>query len=394
MQSRSTVEQKKNSTIAALKAQISASQVTDNNNQRATTQSELAGLRKRAVTVPQTATDPDGNHANSIHAAEELNNLRVSHLRNKLFSQQNTAPASMQKQATLSDIEKLRAGKGNVLAKAKQLELFFQQSRRALDVVKSNKVSEAAKAEFAACPLDLKVFESQQGTFINDVKVELEKDIREFANDPKLQEIGYARFLELSFYYHAYEVCLEQDFRRHVAAKLYKSKMNLTHEQQQGVDVLCGIPTQRAIESLNYYNDFYNNLNHIEKIWPHAGIRIRKAEVRVTYGADNCRDLNLLLKVLGDKSTEQYRSDRSQFENAFAAYYTESPFVKDFVENGDGLNMGRHPWALSGRTRLPQANATINFKDIVPVDASHADAVHQVEERVEADKISILRPGL
>ncbi len=169
--------------------------------------------------------------------------------------------------------------------------------------------------------------------------------------------------------------------------------VQLTPEGKQRLDVLSGIPSQMAVESLNYYGDFYKNLPEIEKIWPHAGILMRKAELRSTFGAKLSTSLELLLAILGDKKTEEYVLARSLFDNEFADYIKRNAFFSEYIEKGNGLDAANHPWGRFGFNRLAQPNTTINFKDVVFIDNVHADAVHEVEKRVDADRVLVM-PGL
>lgn len=378
--------------VKDLKNKISASQAGDANTQRATTQKELEGLRKRTVTAPVAATSNQTAKSTTQKAVEELRGVsHVAAMRQSLFTKPVSAePAvNLQKQKTLEDLKTLKAAEGHVRAKAKEIEVFFTQSRKVLDVVKTNKVSEAAKVKFTL-PQELKVFENQQGEFIAEVKQQLEQDIRQYSEDPKLRELGYAKFLELAFVYRSYEVCLEQDLRRHAARRLKESKVNLTPEGKQRLELLSGIPSQMAVESLNYYGDFYKNLTDIEKIWPHAGILLRKAELRSTFGAKISTSLELLLAILGDKKSEEYILARSLFDNEFAEFIKKNAFISEYIEKGDGLDAANHPWGRYGFNRLAQPNTSINFKDVVFIDNVHADAVHEVEHRVEADRVLVL----
>lgn len=40
-------------------------------------------------------------------------------------------------------------------------------------------------------------------------------------------------------------------------------------------------------------------------------------------------------------------------------------------------------------SRLVQANSSINFKQIIAIDKVHDDALHEIDERVENDKITM-----
>lgn len=380
--------------VKDIRNKIAASQAPDANTQRANTQKELEGLRKRSVTAPAASAAKEGA-STSQKAQEELRGVsHVGALRESLFAKKPEAAPVMntQRQKTLEDLKVLKSAEGHVRAKAKELEMFFTQSRKVLDVVKTNKVSEQAKAKLII-PQELKIFENQQGEFINEVKHQLEQDIREYSEDPKLRELGYAKFLELAFVYRSYEVCLEQDLRRHAANRLKTSKVKLTPEGKQRLDMLSGIPSQMAVESLNYYGDFYKNLTDIEKIWPHAGILIRKAELRSTFGARISTNLELLLAILGDKNTDEYRLARSLFDNEFADYTMKNSYFSEYIEKGNGMDADNHPWTRFGFNRLPQPNTSINFKDVVFVDDVHANAVHEVERRVDTDRVLVM-PGL
>jgi len=379
------------SSVAALKNRILASQAATANQQSTSTREELEVLRKVADKRQQLASPAagtGGTGSSTQKAAEELKGLRLAQLRDQLFANKS-ATVNPQKQATEEDIRDLKAAEGNVRNKAKELEKYFQKSKQVLDVLQKNKSSEAARIKLTI-PYELKIFEEQQVTFVSDIRVKLETDIVQYANSPKLQEMGYARFLELSFIFRSYEVCMEQELRRHAALTVKNNPvLNFMFDSPQdsnnNIAILCGIPTKMAVESLNYYQDFFNKLPEIEKIWPNAGQEIRKAEVRLIFAAAVYKDTKILSTILGDKNARAYRECCDVFEQALTQHIMASERLQDYIVWGNGLDAEKHPYALYRYNRLAQPNASINFSEIVAVDPVHADAIQQVQVRVAAD---------
>ena len=120
------------------------------------------------------------------------------------------------------------------------------------------------------------------------------------------QKLGYAKFLELAFVFRSYEVCLEQDYRRHGAESIKSCMANntvkLDADGKLKIEQLSGHPSQMAVESLNYYNDFFNNLAAIEEIWPNVGIQVRKSEIKSGFAANVYKDVNMVSILLNDKN--------------------------------------------------------------------------------------------
>jgi len=313
-------------------------------------------------------------------------NDKLAAVKERIFTHKPSA-TNAQKLVIDQDINDLKAAEGNVRNKARELEKLLQKSDQALELLKKNKSSQSARIKLTI-PLEIKLFEEQQFTLIRTVQQKLEFDIIQYTNDVMLQKMEYARYLELAFIYHTYEVCLEQEFRRHAAIKL------LNHAKTKGqpidaktnIALLSGIPCKFAIETLNYYEDFFKNLHAIESIWPYAGREIRSAEVKLIYAAVPCTDMDNLALVIGDNKLNGYSKACADFEDKLSRYINANAFLKEYILRGDGLNANIHPYAYYHYKRLPQPNTSINFCEMVAIDAGHANAIQQIERRVSASQ--------
>lgn len=373
--------------IAELKKKIDNSQ-SQNPSSGANTQQKntykdledlrLAGEKRRQLTPPPAAT-PDTTNA---WKEKEQPRSGLSSLKERLFANPSESRLSAQKQATENELKKLQAPAVSVKEKARLLEEYFSRSNQVLEELKQNKVSEEARKELTL-PHQLDHFEQQQGAFIEEIKVKLEEDIQQYANSPELQKMGYARFLELSFTYRSYEVCLEQDFRRHVAVKIQNSRMPHTlSDKEDNISLSCGIPNKLAVQSLNYYMDFFNKLSAIETIWSYAGTDIRKAEVRLIFAVALYNNMKVLSSMLGNHEEKAYLQNLGTFEDALSSHISKCPFFQEYIKRGNGLNESHHPWVVYGCSRLEQPNNPIDFSKIIPVDAMHAE----VKDRVQTDQ--------
>ena len=146
--------------VSTLKNKIIASQVAAVNLQKTTTQTELENLRKKSDSRLQPTSVDNNVVSGSVNTKKnlaELNGFKLSSMKDKLFSNQSVNASSAQKLRTAEDLKILQAAEGNVRSKAKQLEIFFQRSRLALDALKKNKVSEMAKSKLTQ-PHEFKIF--------------------------------------------------------------------------------------------------------------------------------------------------------------------------------------------------------------------------------------------
>ncbi len=319
---------------------------------------------------------------------KETKNDKLAAVKERIFTHKPSA-VNAQKLVIDQDINDLKAAEGNVRNKTRELEKLLQKSDQALELLKKNKSSQSARIKLTI-PLEIKLFEEQQVTLIRAVRQKLEFDIVQYANDVMLQKMEYARYLELAFIYHTYEVCLEQEFRRHAAIKvLNNAKKNNDQAANTTIALLSSIPCKLAIETLNYYEDFFKNLAAIESIWPYAGKEIRGAEVKLIYAAVPCADMNNLALVIGDNKVSGYSKACADFEDTLTRYINANAFLKEYILRGDGLNANAHPYAYYRYKRLPQPNASINFREIVAIDAGHANAIQQIEQRVTAGQSKI-----
>ncbi len=363
------------------------------NQQRNTVQQDLENLRNRnqglKFAPSSNTSDVSQLSSTSKKAADELANLNLgfSEKTNKLKSFfSGTSTSDIHSEVTAKELEKLGAT-GSVRAKAETLDTFYKtQAGQALTEVKVNKTSKLAEGRLNQ--LEFKLFTERQNTLITKVEQQINEDAQAYAKKSLKDEMTFARFLELDFYYRAYQVCLEQDFRRHAALSI-KQKANFNNEE---LKMLVGIPNQLAVESLNYYKDFFLHLPDIEKIWPGAGVGIRKAEVRVIYAATVFTNPNALYTILNDAENEKekrsYVRSCEIFEEAFKEFITSSRNrcnIAGYIASGNGLDSIGHPWTAYGYKRLEQPNDTIDFSKIVPVDQVHAQAMNQVSTRVEND---------
>lgn len=170
-------------------------------------------------------------------------------------------------------------------------------------------------------------------------------------------------------------MCLEQDFLRHAAESL----------KDGDIPADVPTPTALAVQSLNYYEDFFRNLADIEKIWPQAGAEIRKLEIKGVMPAVR-KDREMYAVLIGDHADGRYQECCARLEKIMDEYIKLHKPVRLYIASGDGLNMKKHPWTRLGMVRLEQPNQSIDFNEIAAQDQTYPGAVTQVAERVIADE--------
>lgn len=332
--------------------------------QRKATLKELEGLRKSGKREADKQPQASAERAQSV----KVQPGNVARLRSKLI-EQGIFPqdaANVQHEEVSADLSALQKLQGNVRNKAKELDDFFRKSRRALDQLKENAVSVRARATLVT--EELKVFEEAQRQHLEVIRGKLEQDIRAYAESETLQQFTYARYLELSFSYRAYQVCLEQDFLRHAA-------------EATGAARMAAAPSELAVQSLNYYQDFFRNLPDIEQIWPGAGLDIRTLEIKDVIPKVHS-DPALYSVLIGDPVNPECCERLDQLLKEYIEAHAD---VRKYVSSGDGLDMRHHPWDKLGLQRLEQPNTSLDFNDIAAQDETYVEAVTQVADRVHAD---------
>lgn len=333
-------------------------------------QKELAEIAEaRRLAANQTPDEQPAEPIKSNIIPELTSRGSVASLRNQasrssLFSSE----VSSQRAQINADMVALRSSNLNILRIAKALEeQLTERSKQALTVVKDNETSK--QAEIKLDTKQLVEFKQIQANVLEILDVRIQQECKQFAAISKEHKsLTKDRFLELCFALRSYQVCLEQDILRH-AARRVDSKSS-------------SAPSELAIVSLNYYQDFFKNLADIEKIWPEAGKEIRTLEIADLFANKLCKDSVLFQQML-DKKT--YESAYAQFNGLVGKQIDSNQTFKTYVQSGDGLDMKNHPWTLNGLKRIAQANSSINFKQIIATDDAHENALKKVDERVETD---------
>ena len=360
--------------IAALRNRFQADSSGQRSEQARKTQEELANLRGATRKRPPPPAFRPAPVMNTENTEDKRN--RVAMLRDRLFpGESRPVPApSAQKQAVEADLNGLRALEGNVRSKAQELEKLQHKSNQVLAVLKINKVSEAAKVKFTEF-CDFQNFENQQTMFINAIREKVEDDIKCYTDSEHLQKIKFDRFLALSFYYRAYEVCLEKDFYRHAAASINKAGAFIDANSKAIIEALSAEPAELAVQSLNYYQDFFKNVDSIEQIWIGAGCKIRRLELRASFADCIYAMPTILCGLMEERDSDAYDLCNEMVEEAFNDYISNDVSLYHYIAHGDGLDMLNHPWTSIGCHRLPQPNASIIFNDIIAQDEEVAARV-------------------
>lgn len=308
-------------------------------------------------------------------ALEGMPKADVSTLRNNLFGLNTSTRMSAQQAEILRDRERMLQNKDNVRSKAKALDELFSNGRKnTIEQLRKNEVSQEARSKLSI--RELAHFEERQEAGIRQIDFRMLADENIYNASPELQEkMTLNRFIELSFYHRSYEVCLEMDFIRHA----YE---NVQEDGKFQINRSTGIPQKDAVRSLNYYQDFFKNLQDIEQIWHYAGKDIRESEIRVLYATKIFKDLALLADIANAEDDNAYascfvRSDgKIPFDDQFKSFVQQDVESKIYIASGNGLSARNHPWKNHKCSRLEQPNTSIDFSNITN---------GQLNDRVETD---------
>jgi len=340
---------------------------------------EIAAARQQANIIEQNQpTEVTDQVVKSHSVAQEFKSfVSVSSLKDKLAnkiplgvqSTQETkeTQANTQKSIVAAEVAELRKV-SSVREKTKVIEELLVGTNKVIQAVKVNEVSTKAKIELTV-NTDLKIFEEVQETMIMHLQEKLNIDFKEYETVKQKTQMSKDEFFELSIKFRTYQVCLEQDVLRHAADKV-------------GVNsgVTPSAPTKLAIQSLNYYEDFFRKLTDIEKIWPDAGKLIRTAEIATMYVTAFYDNKKILAGMLNhnEAAIKEFHIDLDLF-------IQKNVLMTTYIQSGNGLDAKQHPWTLNKCSRLPQANSSIKFNEIVAIDEVHKNILHDVDKRVEHD---------
>lgn len=386
-----TVEknEQQQSSVAAMRAKFSgkAEAIVDN-SQRNNTSAEIAGLKNNSIVSKYKTLSTEADPASSSEAKF------VGRLEDRAAF---LDPAkNLQRQNTLSELEGL--AKGNVANKRQLLlDALLAKSRAATKVMKQNEVSRSAK-KVLCNPAELALFTQHQASHIDKINELCKKDLETFADTDQFKTIGDEKFLKLSNIYRSYQVCLERDVILQIAERIKKRERILSSQpylvadnslfksesdpKSVKVNELITPAAKLAVDSLNYYQDFFKNLNDIEKFWDCAGTDIRLLEIQVLCAAQTYGDLPLLLDVLLETPGAMERFAKET--KALATGDRELGFMNNYIACGDGLNEEKHPWVCEGKKRI-NTNKTISFEDVMAGKVIAPDIIDDVQSRMAED---------
>jgi len=334
----------------------------------------LARRRELNKEIPE-QLKPDevqGKVTKNHFAAQEFQNTSVSSLKKQLTNkilpgQAGIQTQTAQKESVQADITQLRKT-SSILEKTKVIEHLMSGTKSAIQAVKANEVSTQAKTELKLKP-ELNMFQEEQEKMLVYLQEKLNSDFSEYSTILKTISVGKDKFFELSFIYRSYQVCLEQDMIRHAAEKATANSGNKP-----------SAPTKLAIQSLNYYEDFFRNLTDIEKIWPQAGAVIRKSEMAVLYLTMTYKNTGVIDGIIDKNETAL-----KKFYQDLDICIQKNRVIALYIQSGNGLDTKQHPWTLNKCNRIAQANSSIKFNEIVAVDEVHQNILNDVDKRVEND---------
>lgn len=286
--------------------------------------------------------------------------------------------------------EELRKMKNNIGFKEKlqNLENFMTGFS---NIIRENKTSTDAKALFelekdpGIREKTIKEFTNFQDTYVKGIEARVKEDISKYQEETvKKHKMSPNKFREISTIARAYQECLFRDLIRHIAMRIQKAFKDTNIE----ATYLSGAPNKFAIQSLNYYEDFYKELEDIQKFWPGAGTEMREMEMKILFAVSYCNDQRLLSAIclmIMDSSNPDYAESCSYFDTAFKEFVAGREDVYHYIVLGDGLNANDHPWKKDRCSRLEAPNGRLNFSTISPIDEIHGEMIGKVEKRVEKD---------